>query len=134
MYVYMCVCYHENNGPSWLSPQWLCSNSCTWAHDVWYMMYRHMITGRAHCFHDNIYIMLIFLLWDLSTQCVVDHLWPLNIYIYMFFNFHILRAPCTIYTHTDICIYIYIHTHIYICIYLYIHIYILKYYIYIYII
>ena len=25
---------HENNVPSRLSPQWLCGNSCTWAHDV----------------------------------------------------------------------------------------------------
>ena len=25
---------HENNVPSGLSPQWLCDNSCTWAHDV----------------------------------------------------------------------------------------------------
>ena len=40
-----------------------------------------LITGRAHCFHDNIYITLISLLWDSSTMCVVDHLWPL-IYIY----------------------------------------------------
>ena len=36
-----------------------------------------VITGRAHCFHDYIYITLILLLWDLSTMCVVDHLWPL---------------------------------------------------------
>ena len=28
------MCYHENNVPSRLSPQWLCGNSCTWAHDV----------------------------------------------------------------------------------------------------
>ena len=28
------ICYHENNVPFWLSPQWLCGNSCTWAHDV----------------------------------------------------------------------------------------------------
>ena len=28
-----------------------------------------VITGRAHCFHDNIYITLILLLWDLSTLC-----------------------------------------------------------------
>ena len=28
------ICYHENNALSWLSPQWLCGNSCTWAHDV----------------------------------------------------------------------------------------------------
>ena len=28
------ICNHENNVPSRLSPQWLCGNSCTWAHDV----------------------------------------------------------------------------------------------------
>ena len=28
------ICYHEKNMPSRLSPQWLCRNSCTWAHDV----------------------------------------------------------------------------------------------------
>ena len=33
-----------------------------------------VITGRAHCFHDYIYITLILLLSDLSTLCVVDHL------------------------------------------------------------
>ena len=33
-----------------------------------------VITGRAHCFHDYIYITLILLLRDLSTLCVVDHL------------------------------------------------------------
>ena len=28
-------------------------------------------TGRTHCFHENIYIILILLLWDLSILCVV---------------------------------------------------------------
>ena len=28
------TCNHENNVPSQFSPQWLCGNSCTWAHDV----------------------------------------------------------------------------------------------------
>ena len=28
------ICNHENNVPSRLSTQWLCGNSCTWAHDV----------------------------------------------------------------------------------------------------
>ena len=28
------VVNHENNVPSWLSPQWLHGNSSTWAHDV----------------------------------------------------------------------------------------------------
>ena len=32
--VCVCVCNHENNVPSWLSPQWRHGNSCTWAHDV----------------------------------------------------------------------------------------------------
>ena len=58
----------------------------------------------AMCFHDNINIMLIFLLWDLSTPCVGDHLRPL-IYV---------------------CIYVhmYIYTHIYLSIYIYIYIYV----------
>ena len=30
-YIYTCI--HENNVPSWLSPQWPCDNSSTWAHD-----------------------------------------------------------------------------------------------------
>ena len=59
IYIYISyICYHENNVPFRLSPQWLCGNSCTWA-------------------HDNIYITLILLLRDLGTLCVVDHLWPL---------------------------------------------------------
>ena len=52
-----------------LSPQWLCGNSCTWANDVHHVpkcMSCHkaivMITGRAHCFQDNLYITLILLL------------------------------------------------------------------------
>ena len=36
-----------------------------------------VITWRVHCFQDCICITLILLLWDLSTVCVVDHLWPL---------------------------------------------------------
>ena len=35
-----------------------------------------VITGRAHCFPDCMYITLILLLRDLSILCVVDHLWP----------------------------------------------------------
>ena len=38
MYIYICIyiyiCYHENNVPSRLSPQWLCGNSRTWAHNT----------------------------------------------------------------------------------------------------
>ena len=36
MYIYILymLYYHKNNVPSRLSPQWLCGNSCTWAHDV----------------------------------------------------------------------------------------------------
>ena len=31
-----------------------------------------VITGRAHCFRGNIYIILILLIRGLSTLCVVD--------------------------------------------------------------
>ena len=66
------MCNHENNVPSRLSPQWLCGNSCTWIHDVRFAnhvpkcMSCHkaivVITGRAHCFRDCIYITPILLL------------------------------------------------------------------------
>ena len=29
------ICSQENNVPTWLSLQWLCGKSCTWACDVW---------------------------------------------------------------------------------------------------
>ena len=69
IYIYIYICNHENNVPTRLSTQWLCGNSCTWAHDVHHVpkcMSCHkaimVITGRAHCFHDYIYITLILLL------------------------------------------------------------------------
>ena len=50
-----------------------------------------VITGRAHCFHDCIYVTPILLLWDLSTLCGMDHLWPLiyiwYIYIYIIYKY-----------------------------------------------
>ena len=103
---------HENNVPSRLSPQWLCGSSCTWAHDVrlscaqavphvpkcvsWHKAIM-VITRRAHCFHDCIYITIILLLKDFSTLRVMDHLWPFlyiynihsNIYIHIY-NTYIL--------------------------------------------
>ena len=33
IYIYIYTCNRENNVPSRLSPQWLCGNSYTWAHD-----------------------------------------------------------------------------------------------------
>ena len=38
--IYAYICYHESNVPSQLSPQWLCGNSCTWAHDVRLSFYK----------------------------------------------------------------------------------------------
>ena len=86
MYMYVCIyiCIYyisghklstthsvhiENNVASRLSQQWICGNSCTWAHDK-QCCYRTscaqvhelphhrttVVTGRAHCFHDCIYI------------------------------------------------------------------------------
>ena len=116
--------------PCRLSPQWICGNSCPWAHDVQlhiagtkalcmlWITYDHLcyvlcfacwalfgslgpalcnvhcvlncmsghktivaITGRAHCFHDCIYITSILLLWDLSNLCR-GPLMTIYIYIY----------------------------------------------------
>ena len=53
----------EQCAPFQWSPQWLCDNSCTWAHDVHHvpkcMSYHKaivVITRRAHYFHDCIWM------------------------------------------------------------------------------
>ena len=88
-----------------------------------------VITGRTHCFHDNIYIML---LWDLrNTLCIMDHLWPLlflSISIFIYVYIYIYICICIIYIYIyilyilyiDVYIYIYIYINIYIYIYVYI--------------
>ena len=57
--------------------------TCIYIHHVPKCMSCHkaivLITGRAHCFHDYMYITPILLLWDLSTLYVMNHLY---IYIY----------------------------------------------------
>ena len=112
----MCACVHENNVPSWLSPQWLCTHalghiicptscasctqpnimcpsaspnhhtSCAQVHEL---SQSHCDDNRgAHCFHENIYIMLTLLLWDLSTLCDAHHLWSL-IYLYLYLSIYL---------------------------------------------
>ena len=67
--------------PSRLSPQWLCGN---------FGDNHFVITGRAHCFHDNIYITLVLLLWDLSTLYI--HItYIIYIYIYTYIYIYIER-------------------------------------------
>ena len=57
-----------------------------------------VITGRAHSFHDYMYVMPILLLWDLSTLlCVLwityDHLYIyIYIYIYIFIIYLLVVA------------------------------------------
>ena len=62
-------------------------HGCSIVHHVPKCMSCHkvivVITGRAHCFHDCIYITSVLLLWDLSTLCVVityDHLCKIYIH------------------------------------------------------
>ena len=52
IYIYIYICNHENNVPSRLSPQWLCGNSCTWAHDVRHIYYAHLASVR---FEHSVY-------------------------------------------------------------------------------
>ena len=80
-----------------------------------------VITRRAHCFHDNIYSMLILLLWDLNNLYAGDYLWPL------------IKRQMTTWKRqmSKICfkniqsihkyiiyIYIYVYIYIYICVYI----------------
>ena len=34
VHIYIYICNHENNVPSWLSPQWLCGYLCTYSY-IW---------------------------------------------------------------------------------------------------
>ena len=113
-------------------------NGFVTTHALGHIIYIHhcqkaivVITRRAHCFHDKIYIMLIMLLWDLSTLCVVDHLWTAYIlhiiytykYIYIY-NFHSINYFHFIsknYIYINMYIYIYINMYIYIYIFIYIY-------------
>ena len=45
------ICNHENNVHSRLSPQWLCGDSFTWAHDVWLYIYIYIYI--ADTFQDS---------------------------------------------------------------------------------
>ena len=88
---------------------------CTYVHDVHHvpkcMSCQKAIvvtTGRAHCFHDCMYITPILLLLDLSTLCIVNVIWPLILYILY------------IILYIQYIIYIYMHIYIYICIMYYI--------------
>ena len=56
------------------------------------------ITGRAHYFPHYIYITPILLLWDLSTLCVMNHLWPYIciyiIYVYIYIYVFVFSSLC----------------------------------------
>ena len=73
---------------------------CLTVHQVSKCMSCHkvivVITGRKHCFHDNIYIMLILLLWNLRSTVswiTYDHFY-LYIYIYILCECYI--AACSV--------------------------------------
>ena len=67
IYIYR---YHENNVPSRLSPQWLCGNSCAWAHDVHldnWIMVKIQLSFKYSEFHVN-YFTIFSLVTTLSTD------------------------------------------------------------------
>ena len=55
IYINKYICNHKNSVPSWLSPQWLCSNSCNWAYDV-----RFQVPNCMSC-HKVIVVIAIYL-------------------------------------------------------------------------
>ena len=65
--------------PYWLSPQWLCSNSCTWAHDlhkimcpsclcVYYVHLTYVRFEHSVCHGSDIYMYIIKTM-DTPTNC-----------------------------------------------------------------
>ena len=100
------ICNHENNVPSWLSPQWLYGNSCTHAvmqktvHHVSKCMSCHkaivVTTRSSHSFHDHTHT---------------------DIYRYIDIYIHIYIHYIYIYTYIRIYIYIIIVICILFCIY-----------------
>ena len=71
-----------------------CYQQCVTVHHAPKCMSCHkaivVITATAHSFYDCMYITPILLLWDLSTLCVVDHLWPLRLCSLL----RLLNTPC----------------------------------------
>ena len=60
------MCYHENNVPYRLSPQWFCGNSCTRAHDVQLYVYICMYVYACVCIY--IYVCM----WELTINGGLD--------------------------------------------------------------
>ena len=77
--------------PSLLPPQWLCGNSCAWAHDVHHvpkcMSYHKtivVITRRAHCIYI-IYIILYICIFNIYVYIYIIYI------IYIYISFFIKR-------------------------------------------
>ena len=58
-----------------------------------------VITGRAHCFHDCIYITSVLLLWDLSTVCRGS---LMTTYLIIVIIIRFLWLWCIIYIHRQV--------------------------------
>ena len=101
-----------------------------------------VITERAHCFHDYIYITPILLLYNLSSLCVVDHLWHMTTTYIILLAKSLLNTlwfigTTNVHHRNPLWWYLWGHTvfmitYIYVYIYIYIYIYIVYIYIYIY--
>ena len=80
-----------------------------------------VITRRAHCFHDYIYIIPILLLWAFCTLGVDNTFDHLYIYIYIYIYIHPSIHP-SIYlsiclsTYQSVNLFIYLFMYLYICI------------------
>ena len=67
------ICNHENNVPSRLSPQWLCGNSCTWAHNVRLNIYIYIYIYICiyMCVCVLYYIILYIILYIIMYMCEI---------------------------------------------------------------
>ena len=82
------ICNHENNVPSWLSAQWSCGNSCSWAHDVRVDKKMHKlpqslcIDNREGSLFINIYIIYIYYIYIIFVYIIYKKYKNISIYIH----------------------------------------------------
>ena len=79
-------CYHESNVSSRLSTQWLCGDSCTWAHDVRlkyvhfaFVKFEHSLMTNyiysLHIINDTEQTMKLEYLYKVGSECDLNP-WP----------------------------------------------------------
>ena len=72
---------YENNVPSQLSPQWLCGNSFTWAHNVWLNPQSHCGDNQECTLFSWLHVYYAALQIRAGQRSIATNFWPLTAHI-----------------------------------------------------